>query len=37
MNGIKDLEIKQNNYIYNFILFLVISGVVLFVSTPFIK
>ena len=34
MNGIKDLEIKQNNFIYNLILFLVISGVVLFCFYP---
>lgn len=37
MNGIKDLEIKQNNFIYNLILFLVISGVVLFCFYPIYK
>lgn len=37
MNGIKDLEIKQNNILYNFLLFLIISGVVVFCFYPIYK
>lgn len=37
MNGNQDLEIKQNNFSYNLILFLVIIGVVLFCFYPIYK
>lgn len=37
MNGIKDLEIKQNNILYNFLLFLIIGGVVVFCFYPIYK
>lgn len=37
MNGIKDLEIKRNNLIYNFLLFSVVVGVVLFCFYPIYK
>lgn len=37
MSGNRDLEIKQNNFSYNLILFLVIIGVVLFCFYPIYK
>ena len=37
MSGNQDLEIKQNNFSYNLILFLVIIGVVLFCFYPIYK